>query len=172
MINILVNVFIRRFSNIKQVGPQKGGRYHQGYFVPKNPEKYVGNSKNIVFRSGLEMRFYKYFDTEDNIINWAVEEFNLPYYSPVDKKMHRYFVDAIFRLKTGERIVAEIKPFSQCKEPIKPKTNNRKAILRYNRELKTWAVNNAKWEAAVKFCEARDMQFMVLTEKNLPKILR
>jgi len=156
-------------SLMKSHLPQKGGRYHQGFYELKNPEKYVGDPNKVIFRSGLEKRWYKYFDNEKNIVNFGVEEFFIPYVSPTDNKVHRYFVDAIFKLKNGERVIAEIKSWSQCQEPKKPKTNNKKSLMKYVTELKTYEINQAKWDAAEKFCKQKGITFMVLTEKNLPK---
>jgi hypothetical protein len=34
-------------------------------------------------------------------------------------------------------------------------------------EVKTYAVNEAKWKAAEEYCADRRMQFMILTEKEL-----
>lgn len=131
----------------------------------------MGKVNEIIHRSGLEKRYFKWFDREKSIKLWGSEEFHIPYISPVDKRPHRYFVDVILQMESGERIIAEIKPWSQCSEPKKPKTNNRKAAMRYANELITYEVNQAKWKAAEQYCKERGITFLVLTERNLPKIL-
>ena len=135
-------------------------------FVPKNPEKYVGDPSNIICRSGIELRYMKFFDENPNILRYASEEFHIPYLSPVDKKMHRYFPDFIVEVKTktGEKktFVIEVKSFSETQPPRKGK--NTKRLLE---ETQTWAVNNSKWEHARNFCKKRGFHFMVLTEKEI-----
>lgn len=157
---------------IKNNLPKKNSPFHQGYFAPKNPKKYIGDVRKIIYRSGMEKRYYKYLDENPSVIAWAAEEFFIPYISPVDGKKHRYFVDTIFKLSNGQRIVAEIKPSSECREPKKPKTANKKSVAKYEAAKRTYAINQAKWEAAEAFCKEKGMFFQVLTEKNIPKSLK
>lgn len=42
----------------KIVKMQKKGKYYQGKYKPKNPEKYVGDINNIIFRSSWERNFF------------------------------------------------------------------------------------------------------------------
>ncbi len=42
-----------------------------------------------------------------------------------------------------------------------------KVTRSYLSEVKTFAVNNAKWKAADSYCKDRQMKFMILTEKEL-----
>lgn len=140
-------------------------KYHQGMFTPKHPEKYLGDPKGIVFRSGLEARFFRHFDGHPGVKRWGSEEFFIPYVSPVDNSPHRYFVDLIIETVKDEVFVIEIKPFSQCFPP-KSKKNSK----RFLSEQMTYEVNQAKWEAAKKFCAAKGWKFMVLTEKSLKMV--
>lgn len=146
-------------------------KYHQGFYVPVNPEKYRGDVSNIVFRSGLEKRFFKLFDTESNVLWWSSEELFVPYRSPIDdpslNKVRRYFVDVIFGTSNNETFMAEIKPSTQVSKP-KPRKNSKN----YINESITYAVNDAKWKAAQQYCDKRNMKFIILTEKNLPKVLK
>jgi hypothetical protein len=66
---------------------------YKGRFVPKNPQKYIGNSGNIIYRSSYEAQFMKWCDVNNSILHWASEEIVVPYVSPVDGHIHRYFVD-------------------------------------------------------------------------------
>lgn len=106
-------------------------------------------------------------DADPTVIEWGSEEMIIPYKSPIDGRMHRYFPDFIVRRKTKEGItetvVVEIKPFAQTKEPTPSKTINK----RYITEVQTWGINSAKWKAAQEFCEDRKWKFMILTEKEL-----
>lgn len=126
----------------------------------------MGNAKNIVFRSSWEAKFMKYLDEHPDVISWASEEFCIPYLSPKDRKMHRYFPDFFVKKKNRdgivESLVIEIKPKHQTKLPEK-KSMSRK----YIQEVTTYAVNEAKWKQAQEFCEDRKWKFVILTEDEL-----
>ena len=66
---------------------------YQGKFKPKNPSKYKGDPTNIVYRSSWELKLMMYLDTHPNVLKWGSEEIVIPYESPVDGRMHRYFPD-------------------------------------------------------------------------------
>lgn len=141
---------------------------YKGLFTPKYPEKYVGNSRNIVFRSLWELKLFKYLDTNLNVVSWSSEEFAIPYRSPVDGQIHRYFPDVLVRIKTvnGIRtVLMEIKPKAQTKPPTgKINTNANKA------KAATYMVNQAKFEAARKYCSDNNMTFEIITEDELKGI--
>lgn len=140
---------------------------YKGKFKPHNPDKYVGNPANIIYRSLWELRFMRYLDTHPSVTQWASEEIAIPYFSPVDKKIHRYFPDFWVRTKgsdgTINTMIIEIKPDVQTRVPAKKEKTTR----RYINELKTYGVNTAKWKAAEQYCLDRKWQFKVLTEKEL-----
>lgn len=142
-------------------------KYHQGIFNPKNPQKYVGNAANIVYRSSWELKFMKWADTNPSVLYWNSEEMIVPYLSPVDNAMHRYFVDFIVQVKTISGVIknyaVEIKPDAQTKPP----KQRSRVTKSYINEVKTYSVNQAKWAAADVFCKKRNMDFVVLTEKHL-----
>ena len=74
-------------------------------YRPSNPQKYKGNPNNIVCRSSWERKFCSWCDKNDSIIEWASEEFFIPYVSPVDNRVHRYFPDFFIEVKkTNGRI--------------------------------------------------------------------
>ena len=72
---------------------------YQGIFRPKNPQKYVGDYKNIIYRSSWECRVMDFLDRNPDIISWASEELIIPYKSPADGKWHRYFPDFLVKVK-------------------------------------------------------------------------
>jgi hypothetical protein len=37
---------------------------YKGKFTPDNPNKYMGDASNIIYRSGWERRAMKYFDID------------------------------------------------------------------------------------------------------------
>lgn len=110
-----------------------------------------------------------FLDMHPDVIEWASEEFSIPYLSPVDRKIHRYYPDFFVKRKGKngkvESMVLEVKPRKQLEPPIVPK----KQSPRYIKEAVTYAVNSAKWEAAHSFCEKNKMKFLILTEEDIFK---
>lgn len=136
---------------------------YSGKFVPKNPDKYTGNVSTIIYRSLWEFKLMKYLDAHDEIVKWASEEIIIPYRSPIDRRMHRYFPDFWVQKKSGEQLVIEVKPKQQLKPPKKPKRQTQ----RYLREMHTFAVNQRKFEVAEEFCRNRGMKFVIFTQDEL-----
>ena len=139
---------------------------YKGIFKPKNPEKYVGDPTNIVYRSLWERKFMVFCDNNSSVLKWCSEEIAIPYLSPVDGKYHRYFVDFLveFNTVTGQKIyLIEIKPKRQCKQPEKGK----KTTKTYLKEIQTWKINSSKWSHAKKFAEQNNWHFKILTEDDL-----
>lgn len=140
---------------------------YKGYFKPKNPKKYKGDPTNIIYRSSWECKLMIRLDEDPNVISWGSEEIVIPYLSPIDNKIHRYFVDFIVTKinKEGikETILIEVKPEKQTKPPKIQKNITRKYIT----EVKTWGVNEAKWKAAKEYCDDRKWKFYIFTEKEL-----
>jgi hypothetical protein len=141
---------------------------YKSKFIPKNPKKYVGNPNNIICRSLWERTFCKYLDENANVIRWSSEELEIPYVSPIDKQIHRYYPDFLFEIKKGttvETLVVEIKPKKQTKEPTRGEKSNRT----YLTEMAQYQINTSKWESAKKFCDTNGWKFMILTENDLFK---
>ena len=135
---------------------------YKGKFKPSNPKKYVGNTANIIYRSSWEKKFMLYCDTNPDILQWASEEMAIPYYNPIDKKVHKYYPD--FIVKTASKtVMVEIKP---KKYLSKPKYNQRKT-KRYYTESYNYIKNTAKWKAAKEYCEDNNIEFKIFTEKEL-----
>ena len=143
------------------------GKYHQGRFHPRFPNKYKGDSRNIIYRSSWELKFMRYCDSNTNIVKWSSEEIVIPYRSPIDNRFHRYFPDFYLKYKdnTGKMIekVVEIKPAKQVQEPKVQKRKTKKYVT----EVVTYAKNQAKWLAAEEFRRDRKWKFQILTEKEL-----
>jgi len=139
---------------------------YKGVFKPKNPGKYRGDVTNIIYRSLWELKFMRYLDAHSDIIEWSSEELVIPYRSPLDGRVHRYFPDFYVKsLKDGKVKVdiVEIKPYIQSVPPLVESKVTRK----YAKKVATYAINQAKWKAAKEFCEDRQWNFKVLTEKEL-----
>jgi len=136
-------------------------------YKPSFPKKYKGDPNNIICRSSWERRFCNWCDLNENIVAWGSEEFCIPYRSPVDGRVHRYFPDFIIKVKeqSGDikTYVIEVKPKKQTREPKKPSRTTK----RYISEVKTYAVNKAKWKAADEWCKDRMIEFKIITEDHL-----
>jgi hypothetical protein len=109
----------------------------------------------------------KWCDGNPAIIEWGSEIVIIPYISPVDNRVHRYFVDFYVKVKSldnkVQKYLIEIKPERFTKPPEIPARKTKKFID----EVFQYGVNQAKWKAAFEFCEDRKMKFMILTEKDL-----
>ena len=136
---------------------------YKGLYRPTNPKKYVGNTKQIVYRSLLERRFMRYCDLNEDILFWASEELPVRYYSPLDKKWHRYFPDFVVKTVNNHKYMIEIKPYRQALKPKPPK----KKTKSYMRESFEYSKNQAKWSAAREYCSDNGMEFKIITEKDL-----
>jgi len=140
---------------------------YKGYFRPKNPQKYRGNPSNIIYRSRWELKLMMHLDEHPDVVEWCSEEFFIPYRSPVDGKIHRYFPDFYVKKinKQGltETAIIEVKPLAQTMEPKKQPKPSRKYIT----EVMTYGVNQAKWKAAREYCADRKWTFHIFTEKEL-----
>jgi hypothetical protein len=140
---------------------------YKGNFIPVNKKKYVGDPYKITYRSLWERRFMVYCDTTDAILAWASEEVIIPYISPLDNRVHRYFPDFFIKVKqkdqTIKNMLIEIKPKAQCSPPKTPKRKTKN----YLNEVKTWGVNQAKWKAAREWCADRKFEFKLITENEL-----
>ena len=140
---------------------------YKGKYQPKNPQKYRGNVNNIIYRSLWERKFLVYCDTSENIIEYASEEIALPYRSPIDNKIHKYFPDFYIKVResNGEikKYIIEIKPKKQTIEPIPQKKKTKGYIY----EVYEYARNQAKWKAAIEYCKDRQWEFKIFTETDL-----
>jgi hypothetical protein len=140
---------------------------YKGKFNPKNPSKYKGDPTGIIYRSSWELKLMNWLDNHSDIIEWSSEEIVIPYWSPIDGKMHRYFPDFYVKKKTREgkieHVIIEVKPYAQTQEPKKQK----KITKGYITEVKNWGINSYKWKAAKEYCDDRKWKFQIMTEKEL-----
>jgi hypothetical protein len=139
---------------------------YKGVFKPINPQKYKGDPTRIIYRSRWELMFMSNLDSRPDVIQWSSEEIIVPYRSPLDNKIHRYFPDFWVKAKqvngTIKECLIEIKPFYQTQKPKVTKNANRNIS-----EAKTYAINSTKWDYARAYCEQRGWEFIVVTEKDL-----
>lgn len=139
----------------------------KGKYSPKNIHKYKGDYRNIVYRSSWELKFMKYCDMRPNVLEWGSEEIVIPYRSPLDNRIHRYFVDFYVKIQDSSgnitKYLIEIKPSKQTVAPKKPQRQTKSYIY----EVTEYVKNQAKWKAAKEFCDDRMWKFKILTESEL-----
>jgi hypothetical protein len=141
---------------------------YKGRYKPENPKKYKGDPTNIIYRSLWERKFMRYCDLNESVNQWQSEEFWIPYRSPLDNRIHRYFPDFFvkYKDKAGKTrvMVIEIKPKNQV---VMPEQNPKRRTKAWAYKVQTWVVNQAKWEAAKEYCADRNYEFKIMTEEDL-----
>lgn len=150
------------------LGLARNKRYRQGFYFPKNTNKFIGDK--AIYRSGLELKYFRFLDENTNCVKWNSEGIKIPYFWAGDNKWHTYYVDlaATFRNSSGKltTYLIEIKPYRQTITPVHTPRKRKKTLLT---EQVTYSQNCAKWEAAKKFAEEQNMKFIILTEKDIEK---
>lgn len=137
------------------------GRFAQGIYNLKNPEKYVGiNSPK--YRSSWEFVFMKTCDEHPNITQWASESIKIPYKCPLTGKATIYVPDFFINYvdKNGKQHaeLVELKPSNQ---QILEKVGNN-PVNQYQ-----YIKNMAKWEAARAWCKQKGILFRIVNENDL-----
>ena len=139
--------------------PAKPGnsKFKQGYFHPRNPEKCLTANSNI-YGSNYELQFNNLDPTDMRF--W---------------KTSMYYTDFWIELATDDggirKIFIEIKPYAQTIPPAPLESRGKRpSKTAYNREVKTYLQNSAKWKAAEQFCKERGCEFIIVTEKTLKKL--
>jgi hypothetical protein len=137
------------------------GKWAQGPYTVKNPEKYIG--KRVPrYRSSWELVFMQFLDSNDSITHWASESIVIPYRNPLTGKPSNYIPDffVVYENKRGQRVaeVVEIKPKKQSLIESKVASLRDRAAV---------AVNHAKWAAANSYCKTQGFTFRVLTENDI-----
>jgi len=155
--------------SIKNVKPTKNSGFVQGYFNPKNPDKYKGKTP-IIYRSSWERKFMIMCDTKEEVVIWSSEPVEIKYWSSLDNKEHKYYPDFYMKVKKGEvfeEYLVEIKPEAQIRKPEPPKKNSKKALKSYKFLAEQYIKNRNKYVYAKQWAEERGWKFIVLTENSL-----
>ena len=147
--------------------------YHQGYYILKNNDKYIGNPNNITYRSSWEYRFMLYLDMNESVKKWSSECVMIPY-QDLKGHLHRYYPDFYYEIQTSkpeqmDNVVVELKPMKELKQPERPLTESLKELKNYEYSLSMYIKNRLKWNAALDFCQKKGWQFVVITEEHLKK---
>ncbi len=137
------------------------GKFAQGRFEMKNPEKYVGK-KTPLARSSWEFVFMRMLDEHPGVQNWASESIQIPYRDPLTGKSTIYVPDffVVYVDKNGSKHaeVVEVKPANQTFREAVGKSVARQA---------EYVKNMAKWEAANAWCKQQGIKFRVVNEGDI-----
>jgi hypothetical protein len=135
-------------------------KYSQGEFIPKNPQKLIGNARPF-YRSSWELTVMNLLDNHPNVIQWASESVSIPYVNPLTGKRSMYIPDflILYKDKTG-RQRAELVEVKPNKEAIAENAKSK-------RDKAALMVNTAKWAAAMLWCKKNGISFRILTESDL-----
>jgi len=137
------------------------GRFAQGKYTLKNPDKYVG-TKTPTYRSSWEFAFMKFCDEHPHVSKWASEAIRIPYRNPLTGKQTIYVPDffiAYSDAKGKQNVeVIEVKPENQTL---------REKVGRSRHNQAHWIVNQAKWEAANKWCKQKGIRFRIVNEGDI-----
>jgi len=135
--------------------------FRQGAYTVKNTAKYVGKGSPR-YRSGWELTFMMFLDSNDNVLQWASESIAIPYRNPLTGKQSLYIPDFLVtyrgRNNTTVAELIEIKPKKQSLIESKVASARDRAVV---------AVNHAKWASAMAYCKAQGFTFRVITEDDL-----
>jgi hypothetical protein len=136
------------------------GKWAQGIYEVKNPQKYVGSGKPK-YRSGWEMSFFMFCDNNPAVLQWASEALKIPYRNPLTGKQTIYVPDIfmVYQNKFGQKIAEVVE--------IKPSTQSVLTEAKSRRDKLAVALNHAKWQAANAWCKSQGIKFRVVTEKEL-----
>lgn len=133
----------------------------KGRYVPRHPEKYVGQHDPI-YRSSWEHTFMLFCDNNPAIEQWSSEAVKIPYRDPLTGKNTVYVPDflIVYIDKNQKRHaeLIEIKPNNQAvRESVGKNPYNQAAYIK----------NMAKWEAASAWCNGRGIKFRVVSERDI-----
>ena len=137
------------------------GKFAQGRYTLKYPEKYLG-TKTPIYRSSWEFAFMKFCDESPSVSKWASEAIRIPYRNPLTGKHTVYVPDFLIQYsdKNGRPHVEliEVKPDNQTMKENVGRDEWRQA---------QYIQNVAKWEAARAWCKQKKIFFRVITETGI-----
>lgn len=148
-------IYIRRISLSKNRG-------YSGRYKVKNKSKYIGDKRNIIYRSLWERSFCKWCDSNNKVIKWAIEPFEIPYFDEGQNKHRKYNPDFYIEMANGDKYLIEVKPDYETKPP-----KMRKGTKKYILAESTYITNTSKWGTAKRYCDAKGWKFKIITEHTL-----
>lgn len=144
-------------------------RWKKDFYEVKNKKKYLGDVTKVIYRSSWEQEAFKVCDNNPFVLEWGAEIIKIPYVVPNRKTgapQQRTYIPDIYVVTqdaagTVRRKLIEIKPFKQTR----PSKARKPATRLY--EEHTYNINKLKWAAAEIWCKARNIEFVITTEKQL-----
>jgi hypothetical protein len=134
--------------------------FRQGTYTVQNTQKYVGKGTPR-YRSGWELTFMMFLDSNEHIHQWASEAIQIPYRHPLTGKQSIYVPDFFVQYRNKDNTlrseVIEIKPKNQSLVESKMNANQRATV----------AVNYAKWDQATRWCIRNGLTFRVINEDQI-----
>lgn len=134
--------------------------FRQGTYTVKNVAKYVGKG-TPKYRSGWELTFMIFLDSNDNVLQWASESVRIPYRNPLTGKQSIYIPDFLvtYRGRNNTTIAELIE--------IKPKKQSLLESKASDRDRAIVALNYAKWHQATLWCKKNGLTFRVINEDQI-----
>ena len=159
-------------------------RYKQGNYVPQNKDKVLklNSEGGVYYRSSWEYKVYLWLDLNEKVIQWGAEVLTVPYRMEITDSEtgvlkasdHRYYPDCYYELlqEDGSRkkVLMEIKPYAETMEPKIPLKATKKQLENFEYAMNMYKKNLFKWNAALGYCEDRDIKFVIMTEKYIGRL--
>ena len=118
---------------------KKKGRYQRGVYI----SPVAGECK---YRSGWELKYMQYLDSNSNVRSWSYEKLIIEYISNKSSgKIRKYYPDFLVEMQDSTKLVVEIKQ---------------------KRKLDSLIVKK-KIQAAEQWCSLNKATFLILTELEL-----
>lgn len=140
-------------------------RGYSGRYKVRNKSKYIGDKRNIIYRSLWERSFCKWCDSSKKVKKWAIEPFELPYFDSGQNKNRKYNPDFYMEMDDGEKYLVEVKPDYETKPPAM-----KKGTKKYLVAESTFITNSCKWETAKRYCASKGWKFRIVTEHTLKEM--
>lgn len=167
------------FNKKKMIEKGSMTMYSQGTYHVKNRKKCKMPGGIVNYKSSYEAKFCYELDIKrKNVVSWSYETLTITYQSPIDKKLHRYYMDFIFdvRKMNGQiqKYLVEIKPEAEKKaidlyesKGITIQKHGNMKTSSWLFKQKAFLTNVAKWRAAKRYADKKGYIFKVVTEKDL-----
>lgn len=126
-----------------------------------NPEKFTNGGDHLIVRSSWEKDFAQHCDLMPSVISWGYESVQIPYRDPLTGKQKIYIPDFFVKMATRDGFAID-KVFE-----IKPMHEQLDENARNAKDAALIARNNAKWHAAIQWCDRHSAEFEILNESNL-----
>ena len=111
---------------------------------------YVSTKMNVemTYRSGWELSYFKWLDNNPEVLAYYSEPFKIPYVSNKSTKKIRNYIPDLLVEYTDRKLLVEIKPSRRVAN----------------------AVNTKKFASARIWCTINNVEFVIVTEKELKQL--